>query len=104
VGRTLLSAAVDLIVQGSGALVRPSQASPVAAAESATPRARGFSDVQDGSNPAKSQTVTRSDGVTPSERYLKRLCDRSFLSLWSYPGIFRDQGRPGGEGDGKGSS
>lgn len=35
---------------------------------------------------------TRADGVTPSERYLQRLCDQSFLSLWSYPGIYRDQG------------
>jgi hypothetical protein len=40
-------------------------------------------------------------GVTASERYLGELCKRSFLSLWSYPGIFRDQGRPGGKGDGK---
>lgn len=47
------------------------------------------------------QTVTRSDGVTPSEKYLKKLCDRSFLSLWSYPGVFRDQGRTKGKGDGK---
>jgi SEC-C motif len=50
---------------------------------------------------AERQIVTRSEGVTPSERYLKKLCDRSFLSLWSYPGLFRDQGRTGGKGDGK---
>src|SRR4051812_34436003 len=43
----------------------------------------------------------RSDGVTTAERYLKRLCDRSFLSLWSYPGLYRDQGGGGGKGDGK---
>lgn len=47
------------------------------------------------------QTVVRSAGATPSEQYLKRLCDQSFLSLWSYPGIFRDQGRVNGKGDGK---
>ncbi len=47
------------------------------------------------------QTVTRSEGTTPSEKYLKNLCDRSFLSLWSYPGVFRDQGRIDGKGDGK---
>jgi hypothetical protein len=47
------------------------------------------------------ETVTRSDGVTASERYLKKLCDRSFLSLWSYPGVYRDQGRTSREGDGK---
>jgi hypothetical protein len=35
-----------------------------------------------------------------AERYLKRLCDRSFLSLWSYPGVYKDQ-RQGGKGDGK---
>lgn len=35
----------------------------------------------------------RSEGVTDSERYLKKLCDRTFLSLWSYPGIYRDQGQ-----------
>jgi hypothetical protein len=57
---------------------------------------------QDGTNPqTKRQVVTRSEGVTPSEKYLKKLCDRSLLSLWSYPGIFRDQGRPSGKGDGK---
>ena len=34
----------------------------------------------------------RREGITPAERYLKVLCDRTFLSLWSYPGLFRDQG------------
>jgi hypothetical protein len=45
--------------------------------------------------------LVRTVGATASERYLGRLCDRSFLSLWSYPGIFRDQGRSDGRGDGK---
>ena len=45
-----------------------------------------------GSTQNKRPTITRSEGVTPSERYLKELCDHSFLSLWSYPGVFRDQG------------
>jgi SEC-C motif len=40
-------------------------------------------------------------GITASERYLGELCKRSFLSLWSYPGIYRDQGRSGSKGDGK---
>lgn len=31
-------------------------------------------------------------GVTPAERYLKSLCDGTFLSLWSFPGVYRDQG------------
>jgi hypothetical protein len=46
--------------------------------------------------------ATTSEGVTASERYLAKLCKRSFLSLWSYPGIFRDQkAAAGGKGDGK---
>ncbi|AFZ15600.1 hypothetical protein Cri9333_4834 (plasmid) [Crinalium epipsammum PCC 9333] len=36
-------------------------------------------------------SIKRADGVTESERYLKLLCDRTFLSLWSYPGVYRDQ-------------
>jgi hypothetical protein len=40
-------------------------------------------------------------GVTTSERYLDRLCKRSFLSLWSYSNLFRDQGQKDGKGDGK---
>ena len=28
-------------------------------------------------------------GFTASERYLARLCERSFLSLWSHPNVFR---------------
>lgn len=34
----------------------------------------------------------RSEGVTDAERYLKRLCDRSFLSMWSNTGVFNDRG------------
>jgi hypothetical protein len=40
-------------------------------------------------------------GVTSSEQYLDRLCKRSFLSLWSYPNLYRDQGRKNDKGDGK---
>jgi hypothetical protein len=47
------------------------------------------------------QVAIRAEGVTPAERYLQRLCDRSFLSLWSYPGVFRDQKADGKKGDGK---
>jgi hypothetical protein len=36
--------------------------------------------------------VQPAEGVTDAERYLAKLCRRSFLSLWSYPGVFRDQG------------
>jgi hypothetical protein len=48
----------------------------------------------------ESRAVHLAEGVTASERYLHRLCKRSFLSLWSYPGIYRDQGQRNG-GDGK---
>ncbi|MGO8948992.1 MAG: SEC-C domain-containing protein [Ktedonobacterales bacterium] len=45
--------------------------------------------------------IERRVGVTPAERYLQQLCDHSFLSLWSYAGVHRDQGRVGGKGDGR---
>jgi SEC-C motif len=45
--------------------------------------------------------INPAEGVTASERYLGELCKRSFLSLWSYPGIYRDQGRLVSAGDGK---
>jgi hypothetical protein len=47
------------------------------------------------------EELVRAEGVTDSERYLGRLCEHSFLSLWSYPGVFRDQGRRDRRGDGK---
>ncbi len=50
---------------------------------------------------AHASPVTRSDGTTDAERYLKVLCDRSFLSLWSYSGVYRDQGSGGKVGEGK---
>ncbi len=46
----------------------------------------------DDQNRDVTQSASSSEGVTPTERYLKKLCDRTFLSLWSYAGIFRDQG------------
>lgn len=42
-----------------------------------------------------------SSGTTPSEQYLARLCQSTFLTLWSYPNVFRDQHHPGATGDGK---
>jgi hypothetical protein len=44
--------------------------------------------------------IIRSQGATPSERYLAKIADRSFLNLWSYPNTFIDK-RSGGKGDGK---
>jgi hypothetical protein len=35
--------------------------------------------------------VEKSSGITESERYLGGLCQKNFLSFWSYPRPFRDQ-------------
>src|SRR5687767_1215704 len=45
--------------------------------------------------------IIRSDGVTEAERFLRKLGERSFLSMWSYTGVYRDQGRKNNKGDGK---
>ena len=50
--------------------------------------------------PNQSPATSRADGITESERYLKMLCDRTFLSLWSYPNVYRDQ-KGSSKGDGK---
>jgi hypothetical protein len=34
----------------------------------------------------------KSEGLTPSERYLAALCTNSFLSLWSYPNVYNNKG------------
>src|SRR5437868_4645553 len=44
--------------------------------------------------------IAKQAGVTVAERNLSRLCAKSFLSLWSYPGVYRNQGIAG-NGDGK---
>jgi len=41
------------------------------------------------------------EGTTGSERILTRLARKAFLSLWSYPNVFSDEGRSRGKGDGK---
>lgn len=41
------------------------------------------------------------NGVTPSERYLGKLCRRSFLSLWSYSNLYTDEGQKNGKGTGQ---
>lgn len=45
--------------------------------------------------------VIKSDGTTQSEKYLARLCEQTFLSLWSYPNVFTPEGRRNGKGAGK---
>jgi len=39
-----------------------------------------------------SQVVKKNIGLTQAEKYLGKLCEKSFLSLWSYPGLFRKPG------------
>jgi hypothetical protein len=39
--------------------------------------------------------IHRNEGVTAAENYLKRLCEKTFLSLWCYPNIHRNEGRSG---------
>ncbi|GAB3092619.1 YecA family protein [Lysobacter terrae] len=43
----------------------------------------------------------KSDGTTPTERYLAKLGQRTFLSLWSYPNVYTPEGRKNGKGQGK---
>lgn len=45
--------------------------------------------------------IIRSNGITYSERYLQKLCEKSFLRLWSYPGVYRNQSAGGGSQGGK---
>src|SRR5712675_1108287 len=40
-------------------------------------------------------------GTTDSERALARLARKAFLSLWSYPNVYSNEGRSGRGGDGK---
>ncbi|HZF02225.1 MAG TPA: hypothetical protein VE344_10055 [Methylomirabilota bacterium] len=45
--------------------------------------------------------IEKGSGVTDAEKYLGKLCEKNFLSLWSYPGVYRDQGKPKAGGHGK---
>jgi len=36
---------------------------------------------------------SKSYGITASEKYLAEQCERSFLSLWSFPNVFREPGK-----------
>lgn len=40
-----------------------------------------------------SMAISKSEGVTRTERLLAGLCDRTFLRLWSYPNPCRDDGK-----------
>ncbi|MFM1347833.1 MULTISPECIES: hypothetical protein [Yersinia] len=45
--------------------------------------------------------ITKQDGFNESERYLAGLCNKTFLSLWSYPNVYTDEGKKSENGDGK---
>lgn len=49
----------------------------------------------------KKQLLHRAEGVTPAECYLKGLCEKSFLTLWSYASVYRDEGKTGIASHGK---
>lgn len=36
--------------------------------------------------------ITKSEGMTPTERLLADLCERSFLKFWSYPNPYKEDG------------
>lgn len=46
-------------------------------------------------------TVGAASGSTPTENLLLDLARDSFLSLWSFPNVYTDEGRTAGRGDGK---
>lgn len=46
-------------------------------------------------------SLTSKHRSNPSEKHLAKLCERSFLSLWSYPHLYRNQSRPGSSPQGK---
>jgi len=45
--------------------------------------------------PMTQERVEKHQGTTMAERFLARLCERTFLSLWSYPNVVRDVFVPG---------
>jgi len=45
--------------------------------------------------------LRKSDGTTDTEKYLAKLCQNTFLSMWSYPNIYRDQRERCAEKNGK---
>lgn len=47
------------------------------------------------------EPIVKANGVTPTEQFLGKLCEKTFLSLWSYPGIYRDSGSGHNQGHGK---
>jgi len=51
--------------------------------------------VQVGTTPQHNTApIYKATGTNTSEKYLNKLCNRTFLSLWSYSSVFRNQGGP----------
>ncbi|EHF4963919.1 hypothetical protein B8Z52_004331 [Enterobacter hormaechei] len=48
-----------------------------------------------------SRAINKNIGGNDSEKYLSKLCERTFLSLWSYPNVYTDEGKKTAAGDGK---
>jgi hypothetical protein len=40
-----------------------------------------------------SMRITKSEGLTPTERFLSELCDGTFLKLWCYPNPYKGDGK-----------
>lgn len=45
--------------------------------------------------------IVKQDGFNESEKYLADLCNKTFLSLWSYPNVYTDEGKKSDNSDGK---
>lgn len=41
----------------------------------------------------KHEAITKNTGLNKSEEYLAKLCNKTFLSLWSYPNLYRAKGK-----------
>lgn len=41
----------------------------------------------------RNMVITKSVGQTPTEQYLARLCDKTFLRLWAYPNPYKAEGK-----------
>jgi hypothetical protein len=39
------------------------------------------------------QPIKKSVGLTSTERYLAKVCEETFLCLWSYPNLYREPGK-----------
>ena len=47
------------------------------------------------------ERIIKQEGFNETEKYLANLCKKTFLSLWSYPNVYTDEGKTSDKGDGK---